>query len=106
MFLIGSLVVSTVIASQVSSLALVGQTLTFNTDQGGLIRVLLDIIASVMRGFNSVSQDKIEIDELGSGSGDYDDASGDDTDRVYDYEEEGSGALTSEGNLLKIIIIL
>ena len=37
-FLIGSLVASTVIASQVSSYALVGQTLTFDSQQGGLIR--------------------------------------------------------------------
>ena len=38
MFLIGSLVASTVIASQLSSFALVGQTLTFDSQQGGLIR--------------------------------------------------------------------
>ena len=37
-FLIGSLVASTVIASQLSSFALVGQTLTFDSQQGGLIR--------------------------------------------------------------------
>ena len=62
--------------------------------------MFLDIIASVMRGFNSVAQDKVEIDEYGSGD-DYEDASGsgetivaEDTDDVeessgveYDYED-------------------
>ena len=28
--------------------------------------MFLDLISSVMRGFNSVAQDKIEIDELGN----------------------------------------
>lgn len=102
LFLIGSLVVSTVVASQVSSLALVGQTLTFDTDQGGLIRIFLDIIASVMRGFNSVSQDKIEIDELGSGSGDYEDESGSgDQDLENEYDDVGSGSqISQDGGLL------
>jgi len=83
-FLIGSIVASTVIASQVSSFALVGQTLTFNSRQGGLIRMFLDLISSVMRGFNSMAQDKIEIDE--SGSGDYD-GSGSGSEDFFDYEQ-------------------
>ena len=58
-FLIGSLVASTVLASQVSSMALVGQTLTFNTNQGGLIRLLLDVVTSVMRGFDSIASDRL-----------------------------------------------
>ena len=68
---------STVIASQVSSFALVGQTLTFDSNQGGIIGFFLEIISSVMRGFTSVTQDRIEIEETeedasgsGSGSGD------------------------------------
>ena len=66
---------STVIASQVSSFALVGQTLTFDSNQGGIIGIFLEIISSVMRGFASVTQDRIEIEETegdgsGSGSGD------------------------------------
>lgn len=106
MFLIGSLVLSTVVASQVSSLALVGQTLTFDTDQGGLIRIFLDIIASVMRGFNSVSQEKIEIDEVGSGSGDYEDESGSgDLENFFnenEYYDDGSGSQNSQdGSLLE-----
>ena len=60
-FLIGSLVASTVLASQVSSMALVGQTLTFNTNQGGLIRLLLDVVTSVMRGFDSIASDRLKI---------------------------------------------
>lgn len=105
MFLIGSLVLSTVVASQVSSLALVGQTLTFDTDQGGLIRIFLDIIASVLRGFNSVSQDRIEIDELGSGSGDYEDESGSgDLENFQEYYEDGSGSQSSQdGSLLESV---
>ena len=59
-FLIGSLVASTVLASQVSSMALVGQTLTFNTNQGGLIRLLLDVVTSVMRGFDSITSDRFK----------------------------------------------
>merc|ERR1719232_2095514 len=93
-FLIGSIVASTVIASQVSSFALVGQTLTFNSRQGGLIRMFLDLISSVMRGFNSMAQDKIEIDE--SGSGDYDGSgSGSGSGDFFDYEQ-GSTAQDSE----------
>merc|ERR1719336_2447447 len=91
-FLIGSIVASTVIASQVSSFALVGQTLTFNSRQGGLIRMFLDLISSVMRGFNSMAQDKIEIDE--SGSADYD-GSGSGSGDFFDYEQ-GSTAQDSE----------
>ena len=63
--------------------------------------MFLDIIASVMRGFNSVAQDKVEIDEYGSGD-DYEEVSGsgdspvaEDSNDVeessgveYDYEEE------------------
>ena len=63
---------STVLASQFASFALVGQTLTFDSNQGGIIGFFLDIISSVMRGFNSVTQDRIEIEETeedGSGSG-------------------------------------
>merc|ERR1719232_2004330 len=93
-FLIGSIVASTVIASQVSSFALVGQTLTFNSRQGGLIRMFLDLISSVMRGFNSMAQDKIEIVE--SGSGDYDGSgSGSGSGDFFDYEQ-GSTAQDSE----------
>merc|ERR1712029_59252 len=106
-FLIGSIVASTVIASQVSSFALVGQTLTFNSRQGGLIRMFLDLIASVMRGFNSMAQDKIEIDE--SGSADYDGSgSGSGSEDFYDYEQ-GSTAQDSEeeeGGLLYSISTL
>jgi len=72
LFLIGSLVASTVLASQVSSFALVGQTLTFDSNQGGIIGFFLDIINSLIRGFNSVTGDTVEIDETehdGSGSG-------------------------------------
>merc|ERR1719208_107384 len=106
-FLIGSIVASTVIASQVSSFALVGQTLTFNSRQGGLIRMFLDLISSVMRGFNSMAQDKIEIDE--SGSGDYDGSgSGSGSEDFFDYEQ-GSTAQDSEeeeGGLLYSISTL
>merc|ERR1719422_1875482 len=108
-FLIGSIVASTVIASQVSSYALVGQTLTFNSRQGGLIRMFLDLISSVMRGFNSMAQDKIEIDE--SGSGDYDGSgsgSGSGSEDFFDYEQ-GSTAQDSEeeeGGLLYSISTL
>merc|ERR1712029_670638 len=106
-FLIGSIVASTVIASQVSSFALVGQTLTFNSRQGGLIRMFLDLISSVMRGFNSMAQDKIEIDE--SGSADYDGSgSGSGSEDFYDYEQ-GSTAQDSEeeeGGLLYSISTL
>ena len=49
------------LASQVSSMALVGQTLTFNTNQGGLIRLLLDVVTSVMRGFGSIASDRLKI---------------------------------------------
>jgi len=104
-FLIGSIVASTVIASQVSSFALVGQTLTFNSRQGGLIRMFLDLISSVMRGFNSMAQDKIEIDE--SGSADYD-GSGSGSGDFFDYEQ-GSTAQDSEeeeGGLLYSISTL
>merc|ERR1712029_1096274 len=104
-FLIGSIVASTVIASQVSSFALVGQTLTFNSRQGGLIRMFLDLISSVMRGFNSMAQDKIEIDE--SGSGDYD-GSGSGSGDFFNYEQ-GSTAQDSEeeeGGLLYSISTL
>merc|ERR1711963_1182949 len=106
-FLIGSIVASTVIASQVSSFALVGQTLTFNSRQGGLIKMFLDLISSVMRGFNSMAQDKIEIDE--SGSGDYDGSgSGSGSEDFFDYEQ-GSTAQDSEeeeGGLLYSISTL
>merc|ERR1712029_900366 len=104
-FLIGSIVASTVIASQVSSFALVGQTLTFNSRQGGLIRMFLDLISSVMRGFNSMAQDKIEIDE--SGSADYD-GSGSGSGDFFEYEQ-GSTAQDSEeeeGGLLYSISTL
>merc|ERR1719336_2596906 len=57
-FLIGSLVASTVIASQVSSFALVGQTLTFDSQQGGLIRVLLDIVEAFMSVFSGGNTDR------------------------------------------------
>ena len=55
-----------------SSFALVGQTLTFDSNQGGIIGFFLDIINSLIRGFNSVTGDTVEIDETeydGSGSG-------------------------------------
>ena len=97
-FLIGSLVASTVLASQVSSFALVGQTLTFNSNQGGIIGFLLDIVNSIMRGFNSVTQDRIEIDETdedGSGSG-----SGDSLEEEDYFVLEGSGAEEEEGRLI------
>merc|ERR1719336_3433456 len=105
-FLIGSIVASTVIASQVSSYALVGQTLTFNSRQGGLIRMFLDLISSVMRGFNSVAQDKIEIDELGSGSGD--DGSGSGNEDFFDYEQGSTAGVNEEeeGGLLYSISTL
>ena len=85
---------STVIASQVSSFALVGQTLTFDSNQGGIIGFFLDIISSIMRGFNSaisVTQDRIEIEEDGSGSG-----SGDGVEEDY-FELESSGSEEDEG---------
>merc|ERR1719323_2025773 len=92
LFLIGSIVVSTVIASQVSSLALVVQTLTFNTDQGGLVRMLLDIINSFMSAFNNTNSDKIDIVEYDY-SGDDEDGSGSgDRNIVEEEEEESSGA--------------
>ena len=57
--------------------------------------MFLDLISSVMRGFNSMAQDKIEIDE--SGSGDYDGSgSGSDSEDFFDYEQ-GSTAQDSEG---------
>ena len=83
--------VSTVLASQVSSFALVGQTLTFDSNQGGIIGFFLDIISSVMRGFTSVTQDRIEIEETeedGSGSGS---GSGDGLEEDY-FELESSGS--------------
>lgn len=52
--------------------------------------MFLDIIASVMRGFNSVAQDKVEIDEYGSGD-DYEDASGSGESTIADDIEESSG---------------
>ena len=56
--------------------------------------MFLDLISSVMRGFNSMAQDKIEIDE--SGSGDYDGSgSGSGSEDFYDYEQ-GSTAQDSE----------
>ena len=56
--------------------------------------MFLDLISSVMRGFNSMAQDKIEIDE--SGSGDYDGSgSGSDSEDFFDYEQ-GSTAQDSE----------
>ena len=54
--------------------------------------MFLDLISSVMRGFNSMAQDKIEIDE--SGSGDYD-GSGSGSGDFFDYEQ-GSTAQDSE----------
>ena len=54
--------------------------------------MFLDLISSVMRGFNSMAQDKIEIDE--SGSGDYD-GSGSGSEDFFDYEQ-GSTAQDSE----------
>ena len=83
--------VSTVLASQVSSFALVGQTLTFDSNQGGIIGFFLDIISSVMRGFTSVTQDRIEIEETeedGSGSGS---GSGDGLEEDY-FVLESSGS--------------
>ena len=58
--------------------------------------MFLDLISSVMRGFNSMAQDKIEIDE--SGSGDYDGSgsgSGSGSEDFFDYEQ-GSTAQDSE----------
>ena len=56
--------------------------------------MFLDLISSVMRGFNSMAQDKIEIDE--SGSADYDGSgSGSGSEDFYDYEQ-GSTAQDSE----------
>ena len=56
--------------------------------------MFLDLISSVMRGFNSMAQDKIEIDE--SGSGDYDGSgSGSGSEDFFDYEQ-GSTAQVSE----------
>ena len=89
---------STVIASQVSSFALVGQTLTFDSNQGGIIGFFLDIISSIMRGFNSaisVTQDRIEIEEDGSGSGSGS-GSGDGVEEDY-FELESSGSEEDEG---------
>ena len=54
--------------------------------------MFLDLISSVMRGFNSMAQDKIEIDE--SGSGDYD-GSGSGSGDFFNYEQ-GSTAQDSE----------
>jgi len=71
--------------------------------------MFLDLISSVMRGFNSMAQDKIEIDE--SGSGDYDGSgsgSGSGSEDFFDYEQ-GSTAQDSEeeeGGLLYSISTL
>ena len=54
--------------------------------------MFLDLISSVMRGFNSMAQDKIEIDE--SGSADYD-GSGSGSGDFFNYEQ-GSTAQDSE----------
>ena len=95
---------STVLASQVSSFALVGQTLTFNSNQGGIIGFFLDIINSIMSGFNGMT-DKIEIDETeydGSGSG-----SGDGIEDDY-FELVESGAEEEQGHctfLMSLIFI-
>ena len=94
---------STVIASQVSSFALVGQTLTFDSNQGGIIGFFLDIISSIMRGFNSaisVTQDRIEIEEDGSGSGS---GSGDGVEEDY-FELESSGSEEDEGFYLYLCV--
>ena len=77
-----------------SSFALVGQTLTFDSNQGGIIGIFLEIISSVMRGFASVTQDRIEIEETevdGSGSG-----SGDGLEEDY-FQLESSGSEADEG---------
>merc|ERR1712110_434663 len=106
LFLIGSLVASTVIASQVSSFALVGQTLTFDSNQGGIIGFLLDIISSVMRGFTSVTQDRIEIEETeedasGSGSG-----SGDGLEDDYFSLESSGSEEEAEGGLIESLSLV
>ena len=56
--------------------------------------MFLDLISSVMRGFNSVAQDKIEIDELGSGSGD--DGSGSGNEDFFDYEQGSTAGVNEE----------
>jgi len=68
--------------------------------------MFLDLISSVMRGFNSVAQDKIEIDELGSGSGD--DGSGSGNEDFFDYEQGSTAGVNEEeeGGLLYSISTL
>jgi len=94
-------VASTVIASQVSSYALVGQTLTFDSQQGGIIRVLLDIVDAFMSVFSGGNTDREdEAVEDGSGSGDGQEDGGSASGDYLDYEEEdGSG----EGDLLSSV---
>ena len=83
LLLLGTLVVSTVLVSQVSAFALVGESLADTGSSGtGIIGMLLDLINRVTRTFNSVAETKIEIKDEGSG----DESSGD-----YDYDSEGSG---------------
>ena len=96
---------STVLASQVSSFALVGQTLTFDSNQGGIIGFFLDIINSLIRGFNSVTGDTVEIDETeydGSGSGS---GMGESLEDDY-FVLDGSGDEQEQGECTAVLAII
>ena len=89
--LLGSLVLSTVLVSQVSAFALVGESLAdTGSENRGVIGMLLDMMNSVTRTFNNVAETKIAIEEEGSGegSGDID----------YEYDVDASGD-DEEGNI-------
>merc|ERR1719499_2613057 len=94
--LLGSLVLSTVLVSQVSAFALVGESLAdTGSENRGVIGMLLNTINSLTRTFNNVAETKIAIEEEGSGegSGDID----------YEYDEEASGD-DEEGGVLESLV--
>ena len=89
---------STVIVSQVSAFALVGESLAdTGPSNRGIIGMILDLVNRFTRAFNTVAETKIAIEEEGSG----DESSGD-----YDYDEEGSGDEESNGKSLYLGISL
>ena len=63
------------VASQISAFALVGETLADTGEESenrGIIGLLLNLLSRLTRGFNNVAETKIDIEEgEGSGSGDY-----------------------------------
>ena len=88
-----------------SSFALVGQTLTFDSNQGGIIGFFLDIINSLIRGFNSVTGDTVEIDETeydGSGSGS---GMGESLEDDY-FVLDGSGDEQEQGECTAVLAII